>query len=175
MPLLLSGPGVPAGHVETTPVSHVDLYPTIIEGAGLEPVAAESDLPGHSLLQMATRTSPVFAEYHAAGSRRGVSMLRDGAYKLIHHLDAPVQLFNLEVDPIERFDLATDPGEVSQLHRLERQLRAICDPALVDLRARADQQRKAEHWGGNETILKEGLLVYTPPPGVQAEIEKASS
>ena len=25
-------------------------------------------------------------------------------------------------------------------------------------------------WGGNEAILKEGLLVYTPPPGVKAEV-----
>ncbi|MEO7243948.1 MAG: sulfatase-like hydrolase/transferase [Rubrivivax sp.] len=170
VPLLLSGPGVAGGHVEATPVSHVDLYPSIIEGAGLIPVAAEADLPGHSLLQMATRTAPVFAEYHAAGSRRGVSMLRDGAYKLIHHVDAAPQLFNLQADPIERFDLASEPAHAQRLEEMERALHAICDPAEVDRRARADQQRKAEHWGGNETIRREGLLVYTPPPGVQAEI-----
>ena len=170
VPLLMSGPGVRAGHVENTPVSHVDLYPTLVESAGLEPLAAEADLLGHSLLHMESRSSPVFAEYHAAGSRRGVSMLRDGAYKLIHHVDAAPQLFDLEADPIERFDLAADTAHAGRLKAMQQQLANICDPQEVDQRARADQRRKAEYWGGNELILKEGLLVYTPPPGVEAQI-----
>ena len=171
VPLLLSGPGVRAGHVETVPVSHVDLYPTIVEGAGLAPSAAESDLPGHSLFHAASRTAPVFAEYHAAGSRRGVSMLRAGPWKLIHHLDGPPQLFNLDSDPEERHDRGADPAAAEQVAELERRLHAICDPAAVDARARADQRAKAEYWGGNDAIRKEGLLVYTPPPGVAAEVK----
>jgi choline-sulfatase len=171
VPLLLCGPGIPAGRVEKTPVSHVDLYPTIVEGAGLAPVAAEADLPGHSLHRMASRTTPVFAEYHAAGSRRGVSMLRSGTYKLIHHLDAPAQLFNLEADPDERVDLATDPMQAQRSMDMQRQLRNVCDPLAVDRRARADQRAMAEHWGGNAAIRNEGLLVYTPPPGVPAQIQ----
>nr|MBP8295284.1 sulfatase-like hydrolase/transferase [Burkholderiales bacterium] len=145
VPLLLCGPGVRAGHVESVPVSHVDLYPTIIEGAGLAPTVAESDLPGHSLFHAATRTAPVFAEYHAAGSRRGVSMLRAGDWKLIHHLDGPPQLFNLEADPDERHDLGTDPAAAARVADLERQLQAIWDPAAVDARARADQRAKSEY------------------------------
>lgn len=47
---------------------------------------------------------------------------------------------------------------------------ASFDPAAVDVRARADQRAKAEFWGGNDAIRKEGLLVYTPPPGVAAEV-----
>lgn len=175
VPLLLCGPDIRPGRVEPVPVSHVDLYPTIVEGAGLSPVAAEADLPGHSLFQMASRNSPVFAEYHATGTRRGVSMLRAGPYKLIHHLDAPAQLFNLEADPSERHDLATDPAAAARVQELERQLHAICDPAAVDERARADQRAKSLHWGGNDAIKKEGLLVYTPPPGVQAQVKAAGA
>lgn len=169
VPLLVCGPDIPSGRVEQVPVSHVDLYPTIVEGAGLSPVPAEADLPGHSLFRMESRNSPVFAEYHATGTRRGVSMLRAGAYKLIHHLDAPAQLFNLEADPDESHDLAADPAEAARVRELERQLHAVCDPAAVDERARADQRAKAEHWGGNDAIRKEGLIVYTPPPGVPAQ------
>ena len=175
VPLLMSGPGVRAGHVERTPVSHVDLYPTLVESAALEPLPAEADLPGHSLLRMESRSSPVFAEYHAAGSRRGAFMLRDGACKLIHHVDAAPQLFDLDADPIERFDLAAEPAHAERLEIMEQQLADICDPQEVDQRARADQRRKAQYWGGNEVILKEGLLVYTPPPGVKAQIEKVGS
>ena len=170
IPLILCGPDVPAGRVETAPVSQVDLYPTIVEGAGLAPSAAEADLPGQSLLHLPLRGAPVFAEYHAAGSRRGVSMLRDGAWKLIHHVDAPPQLFNLDADPNESRDLGSDPVAAARVADMERQLHAICDPAAVDLRARADQRAKAEYWGGNDAIRKEGMLVYTPPPGIAAQV-----
>ena len=171
VPLILCGPDVPSGRVETTPVSHVDLYPTIVEGAGLPPVATEGDLHGHSLFHADTRGAPVFAEYHATGTRRGVSMLREGAYKLIHHLDARPQLFNLASDPEEGRDLGADPAEAARVRDLERKLLAFCDPAEVDRRARADQRAKAQYWGGNDAIRSEGLLVYTPPPGVAAEVK----
>ncbi|MFN0159791.1 MAG: sulfatase-like hydrolase/transferase [Burkholderiales bacterium] len=174
IPMLMCGPDVPAGRVETAPVSQVDLYPTIVEGAGLSPIAAEADLPGRSLFHSASRSAPVFAEYHAAGSRRGVSMLRDGAYKLIHHVDAPPQLFNLANDPDERHDLGALPSAAPKVAALEEALHAICDPAQVDARARADQRAKALYWGGNEAILKEGLLVYTPPPGVSPEVRASA-
>ncbi len=49
-------------------------------------------------------------------------------------------------------------------------LRSICDPEAVDARAKADQRAKAEFWGGREAVAADGLLVYTPPPGGQAEI-----
>lgn len=175
VPLLMCGPDVPAAHVETTPVSHVDLYPTIVEGAGLAASPAEADLPGHSLHRMASRTVPVFAEYHAAGSRRGAFMLRAGNDKLIAHVDAPAQLFNLATDPHEAHDLALDPGSQVRLQALQRQLRALCDPERVDQRARSDQKAKAAYWGGNAAILKEGLLVYTPPPGVPAAVAAAAT
>ena len=173
VPLLMCGPGVRAGHVQTVPVSHVDLYPTIVEGAGLTPNAGEADLPGCSLFHAASRTAPVFAEYHAAGSRRGVSMLRDGPWKLIFHVDAPAQLFNLIEDPIEGRDLGMDPTFASRVAEMTQALHAICDPAEVDARARADQHAKADYWGGNDAIRKEGLLVYTPPPGVAAQVRTA--
>ena len=169
VPLLLCGPGIPSGRVEPVPVSHVDLYPTIVEGAGLAPVVAEAGLLGHSLLRMQSRTSPVFAEYHAAGSRHGASMLRAGPYKLIHHVDAPSQLFDLQGDPTESTDLATDPACAARLQAMEQQLLAICDPVKVDQRARADQRAKSEHWGGNDAIRKEGQVVYTPPPAIQGQ------
>ena len=170
IPMIMCGSDIAAGRVETKPVSQVDLYPTIVEGAGLAPAAGDADLPGRSLFHMASRDAPVFAEYHAAGSRRGASMLRSGAWKLIHHVDAPPQLFNLDADPDERRDRAADASAAAKLGELEQALHAICDPEAVDLRARADQRAKAEYWGGNDAIRKEGLLVYTPPPGVEAQV-----
>lgn len=173
VPLIVAGPDISAGGVVDTPVSHVDLYPTILEGAALAPIAAESNLLGQSLFHVDARTAPVFAEYHATGTRRGVSMLRAGQWKLLNHLDAPPQLFDLDADPDERSDLGQDARHASTLKELRRMLRAICDPQAVDARARADQRTKAQHWGGNEAIRREGLLVYTPPPGVNADVKAA--
>jgi choline-sulfatase len=177
VPLILAGPDLPQGRVVGEPVSHVDLYPTIVEGAGLQPTHRD-DLDGESLWPIiagATRSRPVLAEYHAAGSRNASFMLRAGTEKLVYHVGAPPQLFDLAHDPDERRDLADTPEGRFRAATLEPQLRAFCDPEAVDCRAKEDQRRKAEFWGGNEAILKEGLLVYTPPPGVSAEIETAEA
>ncbi len=102
-------------------------------------------------------------------------MLLDGPHKLIYHVDAPRQLFDLAADPDESRDLAATAAGGVVADRLEARLRTICDPEAVDARARADQRAKAEYWGGNDAIRKEGLLVYTPPPGVAAVVEPARS
>ncbi|MBM3525729.1 MAG: sulfatase [Alphaproteobacteria bacterium] len=176
VPLLLSGPDVPRGAVVDEPVSDVDLFPTLVEGAGGRMKPEDADIGGESLwpiLAGGKRKRPVFAEYHAAGSRHGMFMLRRGNEKLIYHAHAPMQAFDLADDPLELRDLTATPEGRMRAASLERELRKICDPEAVDAQAKADQRSKAEFWGGNAAILKEGLLVYTPPPGVKAEIETA--
>lgn len=172
VPLIVAGPGVPAGGVVEAPVSHVDLYPTILQSAGLAPAAEDADLPGLSLWPdiAAARPRTAFAEYHAAGSATGGFMLRDGRWKLLYHVGMPRQLFDLEADPGETNDLGPDHPEAD---RLEALLRGICDPEAVDARAKADQRAWIEHWGGADAIAAEQLLVYTPPPGAEAEMEQA--
>ncbi|HEX2885204.1 sulfatase-like hydrolase/transferase [Vineibacter terrae] len=171
VPLIMAGADLPQGHVVDEPVSHVDLYPTIVEGAGLAPPDSP-DLDGESLwpiISGARRRRPPLAEYHAAGSRNAGFVLRDGALKLIYHVGAPAQLFDLAADPNEGHDLAGTPAGHAAAAALEAKLRAICDPEEVDRRAKADQQAKAEFWGGNAAILEAGLIVYTPPPALAFE------
>jgi choline-sulfatase len=175
VPLLMAGPDVPAGQAIAEPVSHIDLYPTILESFGLpargggHPAHAQSLWP---VLARAARPEPVFAEYHAAGSRAGMFMLRMGNEKLVHHVGAPPQLFDLAADPDETSDLALTAAGRARAAHLEGELRKICDPEDVDRRAKADQKAKAESWGGNDAIRREGLLVFTPSPGTKAEVEK---
>lgn len=173
VPLLMAGPELPAGHVVRQPVSHVDLYPTFLSMAGLARQPDEAALFGEDLFPIiagAARQRPVFGEYHAAGSRRGAFLLRQGDEKLIYHAGWPAQFFDMAKDPEERHDLIDTPSGKARAAVLEALLRRICDPDEVDRRCKEDQRRKAEFWGGNAAILKEGLLVYTPPPGVKAEI-----
>ncbi|MEM9028097.1 MAG: sulfatase-like hydrolase/transferase [Pseudomonadota bacterium] len=171
VPLILAGPDVPEGAVINAPVSHVDLYPTILEGAGLD--VDENDVEDLAVslwaeLKASETQRTVFAEYHAAGSKSGSFMLREGHWKLLYHVGMQPQLFDLESDPNELRDLGPNHPMAGEL---DRKLRVICDPEDVDARAKSDQRRWIEHWGGADRITSEALMIYTPPPGQPAEVE----
>lgn len=170
VPLLMAGPDVPQGRTVGDCVSHVDLFPTILESCAVAVDAADRDLPGRSLWQAINgrdRNRTMFAEYHANFSKSGSFMLRDGALKLIYHVGMPAQLFNLEDDPRELVDLAAGAGDTSnKVAELERKLRQICNPEEVDSLAKSDQRRLAERYGGEEKIAGFTSIAATPPPGV---------
>ncbi|MEQ1774425.1 MAG: sulfatase-like hydrolase/transferase [Burkholderiales bacterium] len=170
VPLLLSGPGVPRGKVSKQIVSHVDLFPTLIEGAGAALADADSDLSSVSLWPAITGNDSTrigFAEYHAQGSRAAAYVLREDAMKLIYHVGMPPQLFDLENDPNELRDLAV--SQPATVQALEKKLRAICDPEAVNARAKADQRKWVEFWGGREKVAGTAQILFTPPPGVSKE------
>jgi choline-sulfatase len=171
VPLLMSGPGVPAGHVVKQLVSHVDLFPTAIANAGAQLAVADKSLPGVSLFPAVDgkeSARPVFAEYHAQASKAGQFMLRDGDLKLIYHVGMPPQLFDLAADPDEAHDLVEEKCDAGRAKALEIKLRAICDPEAVDARAKADQRKMAEYWGGADKLLNAEQIIFTPPPGVSS-------
>lgn len=173
VPLIVSGPDVPAGASCPQLVSHVDLYPTLLESVGVTMHAEDCTLPGVSLfpaMQGAPdRSRPVFAEFHAQGTKAGCFMLRRGDDKLVYHVGMPAQLFDLATDPQERRDLAGTPAGTQRINALEARLRAICDPEAIDRDAKADQRRMAEYWGGPEKLREAVNIVFTPPPGVSKE------
>ncbi len=171
VPLLIAGPGVPANRVVRQLVSHVDLFPTAVECAGEELDASDRDLLGISLFPAvngAESRRPAFAEYHAQGSKAGQFMLRDGDLKLIYHVGMPAQLFDLANDPDEAHDLVEEGRDEGRAEALEARLRKICDPEAVDARAKADQRRMAEYWGGPDKLRGAEQILFTPPPGVSS-------
>jgi choline-sulfatase len=170
VPLLLSGPGVPQGIVSRQIVSHVDLFPTLVEGAGARLAAADDDLKGVSLWPTVTGEDRVrigFAEYHAQASKAAAYVLRDGHMKLIYHVGMPPQLFDLAQDPDEMNNLSESAPDI--VKTLEGKLRAICDPESVDARAKADQRKWVDHWGGKDKVAGSSQILFTPPPGVSKE------
>jgi choline-sulfatase len=173
VPLVMAGPEVPAGRVVQQPASHVDLFPTFIEGAGLAAAPADRALPGTSLFPVMAGhedpARPVFAEFHAQGSKSGGFMLRERNLKLVYHVGMPPQLFDLAADPDEAHDLVEEGRAGDRVAALEKKLRAVCDPEAVDARAKADQRKMAEFWGGPEKLGGEVNMLFTPPPGVTKE------
>ncbi|GIR94156.1 MAG: hypothetical protein CM15mP95_1760 [Alphaproteobacteria bacterium] len=176
IPLIIAGPDVPVGKVCQTPVSLIDIYPTILETAKL---SVEPQKPGRSLSKIANEPDEndrmIFAEYHAMGSKSGGFMIRKGRWKYVHYVGMRAQLFDLESDPEEMSDLGESHEFADITQELEGELRLICNPETVDKIAKSDQMEIIELNGGIEAVVKKGGFGATPPPGVNPEYASIKS
>ena len=172
IPMMVSGPDAPVDEICHTPVSLVDLYPTITQAMGIAPVDAEADLPGRSLFDVAVSGPDperiAFSQYHASASPTAGFMLRKGKYKFNYYVDYPPELFDLVADPEEENDIAGDPAYADICQEYEALLRQIVDPELADRQAKDDQNSIVEFHGGRKKILRDkmGTQAYTPAPEV---------
>ncbi len=143
VPLIAAGPDLPRGRTLGTPASLVDLFPTILHGAG---VPVPGGLPGRSLWPILGGPEDldreIFCEYHGHGTPGAAYLLRAGSLKYVHYVGYRPQLFDLADDPGERHDLAPDVRHAGALATFEARLRAIVDPEGTDRRAKADQSRR---------------------------------
>jgi len=144
VPLLIAGPGIAPGHINT-PVSLLDLCPTLCDLAGIDLTAIMPWTDGETLLPLAAgevRTSPVLMEYAAEGSQAPMVAIRDGRFKLIHCDIDPPQLFDLGSDPLELNNLAGDPAHADVLADLQSKVQARWDMARFDAAVRESQARR---------------------------------
>lgn len=170
-PLIVAGEGLPTGKVVTEPVSHVDIFPFILDAVGERSSDIAPDRPGVSLERLAHGEVPkrnVLVEYHATGSSAGAFCIRHGDLKYVYYCAYPPELFDLRRDPEELRNLAADPEYAGKLAECDRALRAICDPDAVERRAKARQAEIIERHGGREAIIKRGDFGNTPAPGENA-------
>ena len=176
IPLIMAGPDIPVGKVCQTPVSLIDIYPTILDTANL---SVESRKPGKSLTKIANEQDNndrvIFSEYHAMGSKSGGFMIRKGRWKYVHYVGMRPQLFDLQSDPEEMSDLGEKQEFADVTQNLEAELRLICNPETVDKNAKLDQMEIIELNGGAEAVVKKGGFGATPPPGVNPEYASTES
>ncbi|MFE3759089.1 sulfatase-like hydrolase/transferase [Nocardia tengchongensis] len=166
IPMIVSGPDIPAGKVCHTPVTLIDCYQTILDGAGVPD--EDDDRPGRSLLELARSADEpervAFCEYHAMGAPTAAFLIRKGDHVLHHYVDYPPELFDLAADPEQSRDLAADPAYAAVLADLEAELRQILDPETVDRAAKADQAALVERFGGPAVADTIGTVGETPAP-----------
>ena len=173
VPLIIAGAGIPAGRVVSTPASLIDCAPTILEAVGEPASVGGRPLPGASLFALADGAAPlrpVISEYHAIGSVAGAFMLRFGKWKYCRYVAYPPQLFDLDADPEERVDLASEARYAEVIREGERLLRLELDPDEVDARAKRRQGELLATFGGREAALARGDLGFTPAPGTAPEM-----
>ncbi|MFI4986651.1 MAG: sulfatase-like hydrolase/transferase [Alphaproteobacteria bacterium] len=158
VPMIMAGPGVPSGRTAATPVSHVDLFPTLAD-IGRAAEDGDRGMPGRSLLQSAAADEPervVFSEYHAGGSITGCYMLRRGRWKYMYYVGYAPELYDLAADPTEGKDFGQDPAYAEIRKACEAELRKIVDPEAANARALADQAATIERHGGVDAVRRRG-------------------
>mgnify|MGYP001545986791 FL=1 len=163
VPLIMTGPGIKPG-VHTAPVSLIDLYPTVLDLAG---IARPDDAPRYARSLLAALDAPdpdraILSEYHDYGAQTGMFMLRRNQWKLVLYPGYESQLFDLETDPGETIDLAADPGHATVLADMTNALHKIIDPDQVNAQAFADQARRIRELGGRDAIRAMPGFDHTP-------------
>lgn len=123
VPLVIAGPGIPAGETRDALVYLSDLFPTICEFAG---VPIPETVEGSSLLpvihERATLRDSVFAAY-----RDFQRCVKTHEWKLTLHSvkgQETTQLFDLLNDPLERSNLAARPEHAGKVAELRAELAA---------------------------------------------------
>jgi len=138
VPLIMQGPGVPAGVTVNELTYSYDLYPTLCTLAG---IPTPAHVEGESLLPLAAGTAgraQVCTVY-----KNLMRSIRRGDWKLIRYYQPTspsagamrVQLFNLAEDPWERMDRAAEPAQQARLAELHTHLThwmaQVNDPLLL--------------------------------------------
>ena len=143
VPLMISAPDLPTGLV-TTPVSTIDLAPTLGALAGVDMAEVMPWTDGINLLPLATGgTRPMVAmEYAAEGTITPMVALREGAWKYIHCPADPDQLYDLAADPDERRNLASDPRAAQILGHFRAAAQSRWDLPRFDAAVRESQARR---------------------------------
>jgi choline-sulfatase len=145
IPLVVNAPRRFAARRVAEPVSLVDVLPTVMELAGLDPASAVEPLAGRSLLPFCDghdEKRTVIGEYTAEGACAPIVMIRRSALKFVHCAADPDQLYDLSADPFERVNLVGDPGWASTVQEFRDEISARWD--LDDLHAEVltDQARR---------------------------------
>jgi iduronate 2-sulfatase len=122
VPLIVVAPGIPGGRRSARPVELVDLYPTLVELAGLE---APADLEGQSFAPQlrdpdAPRTRPATTRLELTGlTTKTAWSTTDGRWRYTEWgSPAEAELYDLEADPRQQRNLANDPKWQAERQRM---------------------------------------------------------
>ena len=144
VPLMISAPNIKPRH-ETTPVSTIDVCPTLCDLAGVSMESIKPWTQGESLIPISNgvvRTSPVAMEYAAEASYAPLVSLRNGKFKYNQCKLDPEQLFDLENDPNEMNNLVGQPEYAKTLSEFQKMAHQKWDLDRFDEEVRRSQARR---------------------------------
>ena len=168
VPMMICAPDMQPGLI-TTPVSNIDVCPTLCDLAGVDMSEVEPWTTGQSvkpLGQGVERTEPVAIEYAAEASYSPMVSLRYGKWKYNRcKIDAD-QLFDLDGDPHELTNLAEVAEHQGTLTQLRAKSKVRWDLDKFDADVRVSQARR---WVVYEALREGGYYPWDYQP-----LQKAS-
>ena len=166
VPLVMTGPDVPAGRVCDTPVNLIDLAPTFLAAFGVFEFGAARPLAVRNCRPAAgSGAVQLFRVSRSRIAPSGAFMLRKGRWKYHEYVGYEPELFDVVSDPDETMNRADDLSCSEIVGELRRELRRIVDPEAADKQAKADQRALVERFGGREAAFRMGTEGATPAPG----------
>jgi arylsulfatase A-like enzyme len=119
VPLAMAGPGISKGDTKAL-VYLMDVFPTVCEFTGI-PVPTRVE--GKSLRPIIRGEAPRVREYAFTAFKDVQRAIRDERWKLIRYPQIDkTQLFDLQSDPHEMRDLASDPASAARIRELTGEL-----------------------------------------------------
>jgi arylsulfatase A-like enzyme len=103
VPLIFAGPGVKGGQRCLQPAELLDIYPTLIELAG---VAKRTDLEGLSLVPQLREAASKRERPAITSHNQGNHGIRSERWRYINYADGSEELYDLQADPNEWTNLA---------------------------------------------------------------------
>lgn len=119
VPLVMAGPGIGQGHTVTRPVSLLDLYPTLLQLAGLPP---KPELDGLSLVPLLKNPATPWERPALTTAGFKNHALRSERWRYIRYADGSEELYDHENDPLERTNVAAKPEFASIKEDLQKWL-----------------------------------------------------
>ena len=168
VPMMICAPDMELGLIKT-PVSNIDVCPTLCDLAGVDMSEVEPWTTGQSVRPMGQgieRTEPVAIEYAAEASYAPMVSLRYGKWKYNRCKLDPDQLFDMDADPHELTNLAEVPAHQGTRDQLRAKSEARWDLDKYDADVRKSQARR---WVVYEALREGGYYPWDYQP-----LQKAS-
>jgi N-acetylglucosamine-6-sulfatase len=128
VPLIMRGPGVPAGERRRQLVTNADLAPTVLDAAGARPAGRVPD--GRSLFPLLRDRDLAWGRELLVEGAPGIlavayAALRNDRFVYAEHDNGERELYDLRHDPDQLRNAAGDPGYASIEARLAERLAAL--------------------------------------------------
>ena len=130
VPLMIRGPGVPAGRTVDSFSINADLAPTILDAAGVAPGRIEDGMSLYDLIADPSQQRDLLIENHVETDKYSAyAGVRTARYVYIAYSAGGDELYDLETDPYELENLVSDPSYAAPLAWLQARLAELRDCA----------------------------------------------
>lgn len=157
VPLIFAGPGIDQAAICKHPAELLDMYPTLNELCGLPPVEG---LEGHSLVPQLKNSKTERPWPAITSHNQGNHAVRSERWRYIHYADGSEELYDMQNDPLEWTNLASDAKYASVIAEHRKWLPQVDLPPAPGSQHRIltyDPATKEAVWEGK--VIKDSELV----------------